>query len=147
MIYNYYKEVCNSVREFIKEHYTHCELIERLKESKNDFEADLYDDCFVSDNVTGSNASGSFFCNSQKAAECVAGNWDILANAVEEFGNHENPFRKGEEWADVTIRCYVLNECVHDVVEELYDKYEDDILAEDNDEDDSDSDDEFETAK
>lgn len=58
-IYNYYQEVKQSVLDFMNENdYT----------TENKDSEELYDECFISDSVTG-NASGSFFFNTFAAEE------------------------------------------------------------------------------
>ena len=79
----------------------------------------LRDTLWVEDSVTG-NASGSYTCNAYIAEENIAHNWDLLQEALEEFGQTDiNVLEKGAEWADVTIRCYLLSECIAEVLEEV----------------------------
>ena len=40
---------------------------------------------------------------------------------MSEFGFDCNAIEKGPEWADVTIRCYLLGEAIHTVLDELED--------------------------
>lgn len=79
----------------------------------------LYDDMFISDDVTG-NASGSYTYNAWKAEEYVAHNLDLLGQALDEFDIDGNTLRKkmSGEWADCTIRCYLLGQVIGDVIEE-----------------------------
>lgn len=81
----------------------------------------MYDDLFVSDYVTG-NASGSYFCNSYKAAQCLIGNFDLMKEAYEEFGGFPKMENFSEEAADVTIRCYLLNECLTEAIQQIIDE-------------------------
>ena len=47
---------------------------------------------------------------------------DLLAEAFKEFGEDGlDILKKGAEACDVTIRCYLLSECLSEVVDELYD--------------------------
>lgn len=79
-----------------------------------------YDDMFISDDITG-NASGSFFFNAWKAEEAICHNWNLLEEALSEFGCEEvNVIEKGPEWCDVTIRCYLLSTYLQEVLEEMY---------------------------
>lgn len=82
----------------------------------------LYDELCVNDSVTG-NASGSYTFNAYTAGEYLAGNWDLLLEALEEFyGNKDDicAIEKGEEWCDVTIRCYLLGEVLAEVLDEYF---------------------------
>lgn len=112
MKYDYYENVKEDVKDYIKENYDNLEDVDR---------DNLYDDLFISDSVTG-NASGSYTFNTWKAEENISHNMDLLGEALEEFGynlDEVNIFEKGAEWADVTIRCYVLGQVIDDAIEEL----------------------------
>ena len=119
MRYNYLETVKADVRDYIKNEVT----LEDFS-SRDDLEETLYDDLFSCDSVTG-NASGSYYCNSWKAEEAVAHNWDLLAEAIIEFGDNDvNILEKGEEWADVTIRCYLLGQAISEVLDEMQEELE-----------------------
>lgn len=118
--YNYKEEVLQAVEEEAADSYTP-EMLEPV--DLDDYAEKLNDALWIDDNVTG-NASGSYFFNSYEAEEALAGNWDLAAEALEEFGcDNVNVFEKGAEWADVIIRCYLLNQCISDYIEE----HEDDL--------------------
>ena len=105
--YNYKENVKNDIIDHIKENYKGLDEVN---------EEVLYDDLWIDDSVTG-NASGSYYCNQYKAEEALAHNMDLLKEACEEFScipDLENP-----EACDVTIRCYLLNDCIYDALEEL----------------------------
>jgi len=113
-MYNYYDEVLQAVEEAVKDGYSP-EMLEPV--DLDDYAEKLNEALWVDDSVTG-NASGSYFCNSYKAEEALAGNWGLAAEALEMFGcDGINPFDKGAEWVDVTIRCYLLNSCISDYIE------------------------------
>ena len=42
------------------------------------------------------------------------------ADALEEFCYNEgfNAFAKGAEWVDCVVRCYMLNQCIADYIEQ-----------------------------
>ena len=80
----------------------------------------LNDILWIEDSVTG-NASGSYWFNRYKAEEAICHNWDILADACEELCCEADVLNKGAEWADVTIRCYLLGEVIGTVLDEVYD--------------------------
>ena len=115
--YNYREAVKDDVLEYIKNEidFTDYETLEEL-------EGKLNDDLFTADSVTG-NASGSYTFSTYQAEENIAHNWDLLAEAMEEFGSDENPFDKGAEWADVTIRCYLLGQAISEALEEIEDEF------------------------
>ena len=90
---------------------------------REELEQKLNDDLWVEDSVTG-NASGSYYCNAWKAEEALAHNWDVLEEALAEFGCEGNPIEKGAEWCDVTIRCYLLGQAIAEVLEEMEEELE-----------------------
>lgn len=113
-MYDYYIEVLEAVKEAAEDGYTP-EDLEPV--DLEDYAEKLNDALWIDDGVTG-NASGSFFCNSYEAEEALAGNWDLAAEAMREFGQEDiNALEKGAEWVDVTIRCYLLNSCIADYIE------------------------------
>ena len=124
-MYNYLENVKEDVKEAIFDYYTKEKIKENL-EDREQFEQTLYDDLFVSDSVTG-NASGSYYCNAYKASEALNGNWDLLNDALYGFGCEDiNPIEKGEEWCDVTIRCYLLSQAISLALDELEEELEED---------------------
>jgi len=115
--YDYAEAVKDDVLEYIKNEidFSDFNTIEELEEKLNDV-------LFTEDSVTG-NASGSYTFSTYRAEENIAHNWDILAEALEEFGNSENPIEKGAEWCDVTIRCYLLGSAISEALEEIEDEF------------------------
>lgn len=85
-------------------------------------EDDLVDALWAEDSVTG-NGSGSYTFSTAKAQEYVTDNIDLCREALTEFCTEPQDiadhFLNGDwEWFDVTIRCYLLNRAVSEVVEE-----------------------------
>lgn len=114
-MYNYDEEVLQAVKEAVKDGYSP-EDLEPV--DLEDYAEKLNDVLWINDVVTG-NASGSYFCNAYKAEEALTGNWGLAAEALECFGYDDvNPFEKGAEWVDVTIRCYLLSQCIADYIEQ-----------------------------
>lgn len=97
----------------------------------NDWE-EMYEVLFVDDAVTG-NGSGSYYCNSAKAAEAVSGIIfdEEVVDEFKEWGYDGIPTEMGAESCDVIARCLAL-EIVADELEEYYDSLTDN---EDEDED------------
>ena len=110
--YDYYEAVKNDIKEYIKEN--------NIDVTSEDFDRDdLCDRLWVSDSVTG-NASGSYTFNAYQAEENLCHNWDLLKEALEEFGQTDvNILEKGAEWCDVTIHCYLLGQCMDEVIDEI----------------------------
>lgn len=113
--YNYLEAVTNDVRDYIE---NEIDLTE-WNGNREGLEEKLNDDLWINDSVTG-NASGSYYCNTWKAEEALSHNWDLLAEALEEFGQDgTDVLKQGAEAMDVTIRCYLLGQAIAEVMEEL----------------------------
>ena len=107
MKYDYLENLKDDIKDYMKEND-----IQEINDS-------LYDDLFVEDSVTG-NASGSYYCNAWKAEEAICHNHELLKEAQEYFGCLPTEYiSKGAEWADVTIRCYLLRQALDELKEEL----------------------------
>lgn len=115
--YDYSSNLKDDIRTAIKDTYLEDEIIERLSEDRDGFHDELYDDFFVSDSVTG-NGSGSYTFNNWNAEENLCHNMDLLIEALSEFGMDLGNW-KGAEWADVTIRCYLLGQVLSEVLDDL----------------------------
>lgn len=114
-MYDYREAMTEDVKEWIKENID----LTEWTEDREGLEQQLNDDLWTEDSITG-NASGSYYCNSYKAEESIAHNLDLLNEALDEFGQNDiNVIKKGAEWADVTIRCYLLWSVISEVLDEL----------------------------
>ncbi len=123
--YNYYDAVADDVREYINNEIN----LDEWRGDREGLEEKLNEDLWNDDSVTG-NASGSYYCNAWKAEEALAHNWDLLEEAFNEFGCYEEtPLKKGAEYCDVTIRCYVLGSAISEVLDEFE---EDGVFDEDD---------------
>lgn len=114
-MYDYREAMTEDVKEWIKENID----LTEWTEDREGLEQQLNDDLWTEDSITG-NASGSYYCNSYNAEESIAHNWNLLNEALDEFEqNNINVIEKGAEWADVTIRCYLLGFVISDVLDEM----------------------------
>jgi hypothetical protein len=114
--YNYRQAVMDDIRNYISEN-----SIQVTNQNREEVEGFLYDTLFVEDSVTG-NASGSYTFNTWKAEEYLCHNLDLLAEACVFMSGDPAIYRdclESAEKADVTIRCYVLSECLSSVLDEL----------------------------
>ena len=112
--YNYLEAVTEDVREYVKNEidFKDFEDIDELAERLND-------DLFTCDSVTG-NASGSYTFNTYQAEENLCHNMDLLKEACDAFGSDMGELvEKGAEGCDVTIRCYLLDQAIAEVMEEI----------------------------
>lgn len=117
--YDYRKEMYADVQEYIERNINFCDFADR--EELEDY---LNEELWVEDSVTG-NASGSYTCNAYQAEEYLCHNIDLLIEALEEFGQYDKKVKymcyRGAEWADVTIRCYLLGEIISNVLDDFDD--------------------------
>ena len=121
-MYNYRENVKDDCVEAIREWLSyHKDETEGM--SRDDLREKLYYLFWIEDSVTG-NASGSYTFSAYDAEQNIAGNWDLLGEAMREFGCECDAIEKGAEWADVTIRCYLLSECLDEAMDELDDEIE-----------------------
>lgn len=111
--YDYKEAMLDDVREYIRENV---ELADY--ESREEAEESLYDEMWIADSVTG-NGSGSYTFSTYKAEENLCHNLDLLAEAMQEFGDNAGLLEKGAEAADVTIRCYLLGETISAILDEI----------------------------
>ena len=117
--YNYRKAITEDILEYIRSGVD----LDEWRGKRDELEEALNDQLWITDSVTG-NASGSYWFSAWKAEEAIAHNWDLLAEAMQEFGDDSNPIERGAEWCDVTIRCYLLASCIGDALDELSDELE-----------------------
>lgn len=112
--YNYHANVKNDILSVIADR----DIVVTTDNKEDIFEA-LYDDLFIDDSVTG-NGSGSYTFNAYEAEENLCHNTELLREACEEFGGNLGEwFERGAEYCDVSIRCYLLSECLFNALEEL----------------------------
>lgn len=121
MKYNYLESMKEDIKNYIEENKDNesynWDNLEEVKEL-------LYDDLWIDDSVTD-NGSGSYYCNSYKARESLAGNEDLLVEALEEFGNDAESYKRSltdPKFADVTIRCYLLSQAIDEALKETFEE-------------------------
>lgn len=113
--HDYLYEIKQDVRAYIEDN-----IDLSAWEHDPDWLADhLRDELWTVDSVTG-NASGSYTFNAWVAEENLCHNWELLEEAVREFGEDgADVLKKGAEWCDVTIRCFLLGQAIDEVVNEF----------------------------
>lgn len=116
--YDYLEAVKEDVRNYLEEN-----CIKVTSENRDELDEQLNDDLFTCDSVTG-NGSGSYTFNTWTAEEYLCHNLDLLAEACEEFGSSMDILKDGAEACDVTIRCYLLNQAISEVLDELEEEAE-----------------------
>lgn len=118
--YNYEHAVYTDAKAEIEEMLKNGEIVLSDYTSRpDDFEEDIYDRLWICDSVTG-NGSGSYTFNTYRAEMYLAHNWDLLQEALDEFGvNGEDILEHGPEWCDVTIRCHLLRNAIAQIVDDM----------------------------
>lgn len=115
--YNYHDAVVADIRNYITENNEYI-INEKCTDRDELFEY-LYDNMFTNDSVTG-NGSGSYTFNTFEAEENLCHNLELLGEALNEFGcNTDYLMTQGAEACDVTIRCYLLSECLNEVLDDI----------------------------
>lgn len=125
MKYDYREAMRNDINDAIdeKERWIGKTIKEAYEDADEAYDQ-LFDDMWTDDSVTG-NGSGSYTFNTYKAEEYLAHNFDILGEALEEFGCDGSYItEQGVEACDVTIRCYLLPEILREVIEERWESAE-----------------------
>lgn len=113
-MYDYKEVIKNDVLEYINDEINLADFNE-WEDLQYLLESDLYNH----DGITG-NGSGSYTFSTYEAEENIAHNLDLLGDALVEFGySSDYLFNEGAEAADVLIRCYLLNDCISEAIEEL----------------------------
>lgn len=119
MEYDYREAVRNDVIEQVKDGYKENSLRLYKEEGRDALEEYLNDELWIDDQVTG-NGSGSYTFNTWEAEENLCHNMDLLAEACDEFGQDVGEaVKRGAEYCDVTIRCYLLGGAISEAIDEL----------------------------
>jgi hypothetical protein len=123
--YDYYFEVKNDIREALNNGDYDYITSQYIDDETGDFNGDieglqeeLYDAMWIDDSITG-NASGSYTFSTYEAENNICHNFDLIEEAAASFGIEPtvtSSYEHGAEFWDVTIRCYVLSECLNDVL-------------------------------
>jgi len=113
MTYNYKEHITEDIIEYLNENKN--EYIN--KTTKEQLEEKLNEDLRIEDSVTW-NASWSYTFNTYKARENLEGNSELVEEIVDEFWIDMKEHRNDPEYLDVSIRCYLLGQCIPEAIEE-----------------------------
>jgi hypothetical protein len=111
--YNYLEAVKADVKSYIIDNN-----IVISEDNREEIEQELNEVLFCDDSVTG-NGSGSYTFNTWNAEENLCHNWDLLSEALCDFGCDATYLERGAEACDVTIRCYLLSQAIAEVLDEM----------------------------
>lgn len=113
--YNYKDSVKRDVKNWIEENVDFSTFKDKTELGNNLFETLWYED-----SITGV-PSGSYTCNEWKAEEYLCHNWNLLNEALDEYGYKDsNILIRGAEWCDMTIRCYILTEVINEILKDYF---------------------------
>ena len=123
--YDYREAVCDDIRQWLdwNEDFKNDHADESgrwlREDNRDEILEELNDRLWVDDSVTG-NGSGSYTMNTWEAEENLCHNLDLLGEALSEFGcGSDYLMNKGAEACDVTIRCYLLWQCIDKVLDDI----------------------------
>lgn len=121
MAYNYLDALKDDIRQYIEDEIPTLEGYDR-----EDLEQDLNDILWDNDSVTG-NGSGSYTFSRAEAEENVKGDpnaIDYIREMISEYDEKDVALEKflseDWEWFDVSIRCYLLDQAISEILDELY---------------------------
>ena len=114
--YDYREHVSEDVKDYISNHYTREEL-KSMADNLEDLCKKLHDKMWMADSVTG-NRSGSYTCNSWQAEENLCHNLDLIQEVGIAFC--EDLDLTSPESCDMVIRCYLLDDCIIEVLNTDY---------------------------
>ena len=121
MKYNYYECVEDDVLNYLQD-YTTEEIAEMTSDENFDATQEkLYDVLWAEDGITGNGWDG-YSMDEDMKAEAVGANLGLLADALDEFGCDAECYRralKDMNYADATIRCYVLGSAIHSALKKM----------------------------
>ena len=112
--YNYRKHITSDIIDYINDNINLADY-----DSREDLAEYLGKKLWTADSVTG-NASGSYTFNRWEAEENLCHNLDLLEEACDEFGSCAGGLMLEPEAADVTIRCYLLGECIEIALNDVW---------------------------
>lgn len=119
--YDYLTAIKNDILEYLSDNYRFDNKYLTCDQDWAEIEADLNDELWTADSVTG-NASGSYTFSAWQAEEYLCHNTDLLLEALYEFGTDLTYLMEhGAEACDVTIRCYLLGDAIAEALAEIRD--------------------------
>ena len=112
--YNYRENITSDIIDYINDNINLADY-----DSREDLAEYLGEELWTADSVTG-NASGSYTFDRWEAEENLCHNLDLLQEACTEFGSDPGQMLLDPESADVTIRCYLLGECIDSAIGDVW---------------------------
>ena len=114
MTYDYMANMIIDIKRVYKEYdYSGCSDMDDVAEL-------LDDELWARDSVTG-NGSASCYFDDERSRDCICGNEDLLVDAIQSYGNELDDYKRAltePAFADVIIRCYLLNQAIWETLED-----------------------------
>lgn len=120
--YDYREAIRWDVEDYIRESID----LDEWKGRADELADYLNEELWTEDSVTG-NASGSYTFSTYEAEENLSHNWHLIEELANEWGIEptiSDGYEHGAEWWDVSIRCYLLGECINEALEEFKEELE-----------------------
>ena len=110
--YNYKEEMIDELEDMIKD-----SDVEFDGKNRGEMYEELQDLVFDRD-LTG-NRTGSYFCNELKAERALLGNFDLVQDALDDFGTEsiDSPDLLTGEHLDILVREHLLPSVIDDVLD------------------------------
>lgn len=119
MKYDYRTEMATDILDYIN-----CNITLEDWKSRDVFEDYLYNDLWTDNSITGN--GGNYYNIEFCCEDYLAYNFDLMMEACEEFcvdmKNLLQHYHDGDlaRYLDCTIRCYLLGEVLHTVLDEIW---------------------------
>jgi len=122
--YNYEEAIVNDLKDWI----TNEDVISELKDlNYEDLFETIYDEAFTIDSITGNGLD--YYDTEDNCSKYLAGNIELLYLAARDYciDDDINTVIKHYEdkslarYFDATIRCYLLGDCIDEVLKEIKD--------------------------
>ena len=120
--YDYYQTMAAILDDYLPYYFEKHKIFPKQWEM-DELEEELYDNLYNLDNITG-NGRGYFETSNQEVAYGrLYGNYDLVADALDGYAMNKREILsclRDPVFLDVVTRCYILRECLHDYLTNLY---------------------------
>ena len=122
--YDYYKTMSAILDDYLPHYFNKHNIFPKQWEI-DELEDELYDNLYNLDYITG-NGRGYFETPNQEVAYGrLYGNYDLLADAFDHYAMNNKEilsYLRDPVSLDVVIRIYILRDCLHDYLTNLYNR-------------------------
>lgn len=126
-MYNYKENIISDIHLLLEGEEGEIFTLENFDGDANSLAESLYEECWDNDIITGNGGNGCYFDITSESEKAVKDNMNILNDIARDWGEEDKIQIALEEeqwdWLDVTIRCYLLHDCVWKVVDTMVENY------------------------